>query len=154
MSWLLDSLAVEEEYERFLAGIPGFYKSTQIEVPAEVLQHVNTDRSPKAILAFMDHSLSSDLPEETRRRRIKVSLEAMRIHPYFLQHSFYYALRACSTESAIFESVGFVLLAGQYADDKDLNTGWFARRIITVAINRLEDYHAANERWAGISSGG
>jgi hypothetical protein len=68
MSWLLDPLTKEEEFERFLAGIPGFYKSTQVEEPAKVLQQINTDRSPKAILAFMDRSLSSDLPEETKQR--------------------------------------------------------------------------------------
>ena len=98
----------------------------------------------------MDRSLSSDLPEETRRRRIKVSLEAMQIHPYLLQRSFYHAVRACSTESAIFKAVGFVLLADQYADDKDLDISWLARCIITVAINRFENYYAVNKRWARI----
>ena len=140
MSWLLDSLTDEEEYERFVAGIPGFYRSTQVEDPAKVLQKTSTDAVPKAILAFMDRSLSSDLPEETRRRRIKVSLEAMQGHPY-LQHSFLNVLRACSTESAIFKSVDFVLLADQYTNDKDVKIRSLARSIIAIAINRLEDYH-------------
>ena len=141
MSWLLDSLTNEEEYERFVAGIPGFYRSTQVEDPAKVLQKTSTDAVPKAILAFMDRSLSSDLPEETRRRRIKVSLEAMQGHPYLLQHSFLNVLRACSTESAIFKSVDFVLLADQYTNDKDVKIRSLARSIIAIAINRLEDYH-------------
>ena len=149
VSWLLDSLTKEEEIERFLIGIPGFYKSTQVEDPAEVLQQANTDSSSKAILAFMDRSLSSDLPEETRRRRIKVSLEAMQAHPYLLHRSFHHALRACSTESTIFKSVDFVRLADQHADDDDVKTRSFARCIITIAINRLEDYHAGTA-WAGI----
>ena len=149
MSWLLDSLAKEEEYELFVAGIPGFYKSTQVEDPAKVFEQAGADRSPKTILAFLDRSLSSGLPEETRQRRIKLSLEAMKAHPYLLQRSFYHALRACSTESAIFQSVDFVLLADQHANDKDVYIRWFARHIITTAINRLEDYHA-DKRWAGI----
>ncbi|KAN0135914.1 hypothetical protein V8E53_006366 [Lactarius tabidus] len=148
MSWLLDSLTDEEEFERFLAGIPGFYKSTQVEDPVKVLQQANTDRSPKAILAFMDRSLSSDLPEETRQRRIKVSLEAMQADPYLLRRSFYHALRACSTESAIFKSIDFALLVDQYANDGDLETSLLARCIIAIAINRLEDYQ--DRRWARI----
>ena len=150
VSWLLDSLTKEEEIERFLIGIPGFYKSTQVEDPAEVLQQANTDSSPKALLAFMDRSLSSYLPEETRQRRIKVSLEAIQAHPYLLQRSFHHALRACSTESAIFKSIDFVLLVDKHSNDDDVKTGSLARCIITIAINRLEDsdYHA--DAWAGI----
>jgi hypothetical protein len=151
MSWLLDSLTHEEDFERFLTGIPGFYKSTQVENPAEVLKEANTAASPKAILAFMDRSLSSDLPEGTRQRRIKISLEAMQTHPYILQRSFFHALRINSIESAIFKSVDFVLLADHNAsgNNKDLNIRSLARCIVAIAINHLEDYHA-DERWAGI----
>ena len=150
MSWLLDSLTDEDEFERFLTGIPGFYRSTQVECPAEALQKANTDTTPKAILAFMDRSLSSDLPEPTRQRRLKVSLEAMQVDPYLLQRSFHHALRLCSTESAIFKSVDFVLLADQYANDEDMDIRLPARCIIAIAINRLEDYHTDAERWASI----
>ena len=79
---------------------------------------------------------------ETGRRRVKVSLEAMQAHPYLLQRSFHHALRACSTESAIFKSIDFVLLADQHADDDNVKTRSLARSIITIAVNRLEDYHA------------
>jgi hypothetical protein len=150
MSWLLDSLTDEDEFERFLTGIPGFYKSTQVESSAEVLQKTNTDTSPKEILAFMDRSLSSELSELTRQRRIKVSLEAMQTHPYLLQRSFHHALRLCSTKSAIFKSSDFVLLADQYANDEDLNTRLLARCIIAIAINRLEDYYTDAKCWARI----
>ena len=146
VTWLLNSLTKEEEIERFLMGI-SFYKLTQVEDPAKVLEKANKDRSPKAILAFTDRSLSSDLPEETGRRRIKVALEAMQTHPYVLQRCFYHSLRACSTESAIFKSVDFVLLADQYANDKDVKICSLARSIIAIAINRFEDYHA-DMRWA------
>ena len=150
MSWLLDSLADEDEFERFLTGIPGFYKSTQVECPAEALQKANTNTTPKAILAFMDRSLCSNLPEPTRQRRITASLEAIQADPYLLQRSFYHALRLCSTESAIFKSVDFALLADQYANDEDLSIRLPARCIIAIAINRLEDYHTDAERWACI----
>ena len=149
MSWLLNSLTDEEDYERFVAGIPGFYRSTQVEDPAKVLQKASTDAVPKAILAFLNRSQSSDLPEETRQQRIKLSLEAMKAHPYLLQRSFYHALRACSTESVIFKSIDFVLLADQHANDVDVYIRSIAREIITIAIDRLDNYHA-DKRWAGI----
>ena len=149
MSWLFDSLTEEDDFERFLSGIPGFFRSTQVEDPAKILQKPNTDRYPKAILAFMDRTISSGLPEETRQRRIKVSLEAMQSHPYLLQLSFHHALQLCFADSAIFKSVDFVLLADQHADDEDLNTRLLARCIIAIAINHLEDYHTG-EGWAGI----
>jgi hypothetical protein len=151
MSWLLDSLTEEEEFEQFLAGIPGFYKSTQVEEPAKVLQQINTDRSPKAILAFMDRSLSSNLSEETRQRQMEVSVTAMQTDPYLLRRSFYHALLVCSSESAIFKSINFVLLADQHTNNEDLNTRSLARCIMAIAINRLEDYDAGRDkRWAGI----
>ncbi|KAF8263534.1 hypothetical protein EI94DRAFT_1832262 [Lactarius quietus] len=148
MSWLLDSLVNEQELERFLTGIPGFYNSTRVENPAQVLRGANTDTSPKAILAFMNHSLSSDLLlYTTRQDRIKVALKAMQTDSYLLQRTFCHALHA--TESPIFNCVDFVLLSDRYANDEDQNLRSLARCIIAVAISHLEDYDT-DERWAGI----
>jgi len=69
ISWLLDSLAHAEELEQFLTGIPGFYKSTWVEDPAQVLRGANTDTFPEAIVAFMNHSLSSNLLSDTTRQQ-------------------------------------------------------------------------------------
>ena len=149
MSWLLDSLTDEEDFEQFLTGIPGFYKSTQVENPAKVLEEANTNASPKAILAFMDRPLSSDLPEDARRQRLNVSLEAMKSDPYLLQRTFYHAVRLCATESSIFKSVDFVLLADKHADDADVNIRSLTRSIIAIAISHLEDYRT-DERWTSI----
>ena len=149
MTWLLDSLTDEEDFEQLASGIPGFYKSAEVEDPAKVLEQANTDRSPKAILAFIDRSLSSNLPEETKQRRIEVSLKAMQTDPYLLQRSFHHTLRTCSTESAIFKSVDFVLLADQHANNDDLKIRSLARSIIAIVVNRLEDCDS-NERWDGI----
>jgi hypothetical protein len=61
VSWLLNSLGRDQELEQFLAGIPGFYRSKRVEDPAQILRVLNTNGIPKAILAFMDSSLSSKL---------------------------------------------------------------------------------------------
>jgi hypothetical protein len=148
ISSLLLSLSREQELEKFLAGIPGFYRSTRVENPAEVLRESNTNILPKAIVAFVDHSLTSDLVSDTtRRQRISVSLKAIQADSYLLQRTFYHALGFL--ESAVFTCVDFVLLADQYINDDDPNVRFLARCIIAVAINRIGDYHT-DERWAGI----
>ncbi|KAH9172414.1 hypothetical protein EDB89DRAFT_2242873 [Lactarius sanguifluus] len=148
MSWLIDSLVHEQELESFLIGIPGFYKSTRVKDPPQVLRGANTDIIPNAIVALVDHSLSSNLVSDTaRQRRVTVSLKAMQTDPYLLQRTFYHTL--CSTESAIFRSFPFVLLADQYANNEDPNIRFLARCTIAIAINHLEDYHS-DKRCAGI----
>ncbi|KAH9024615.1 hypothetical protein EDB85DRAFT_268238 [Lactarius pseudohatsudake] len=150
MSWLIKSLVHEQELEGFLTGIPGFYNSTRVENPAQVLRGANTDIIPKAIVALVNHSLSSNLVSDTaRHRRVMVSLKAMQTDPYLLQRTFYHAL--CSTESAIFRSFTFVLFADQYANDEDPNICSLARCTIAIAIaiNHPEDYHS-NEPSAGV----
>ncbi|KAH9036017.1 hypothetical protein EDB83DRAFT_2415300, partial [Lactarius deliciosus] len=127
----LDSWAIsrEQEMEQFLAGIP--------KNPTET------------ILAFIDHSLSSDLVSDTtRRQRINISLKAIQADSYLLQRTFYHALG--SVDSAIFTCIDFILLADQHAGDDDPDVRFLARCIVAVAINRLGDSHHTDERWAGI----
>jgi hypothetical protein len=134
--------------EQFLAGIPGFYKSTRVENPAEILRESNTDKLPKAIIAFMDHSLSSGLVSDTARcQRITLALKAIQADAYLLQRTFRHSLGII--ESALFTCVDFVLLANHHAKDDDPDVRFFARCIIAVAITRLKDYHT-DEHWAGI----
>ena len=148
ISTLITSLSRDQAMEQFLEGIPGFYRSSRVENPAEILRESNTDRLPKAIVAFMDHSLSSGLFSDTaRRQRITLALKAIQADPYLLQRTLHHSLGFI--ESPLFTCVDFVLLADQHANDDDLDFRFLARCIITVAINRLGDYHT-DERWAGI----
>ena len=148
ISTLIISLSRDQAMEEFLEGIPGFYRSTRVENPAEILRDSNTDRLPKAIVAFMDHSLSSGLfSDTTRRQRITLALKAIQADSYLLQRTFHHSLGFI--ESPLFTCVDFVLLADQHANDDDLDVRLLARCIIAVAINRLGDYRA-DERWEGI----
>jgi hypothetical protein len=150
ISWLLNSLGEDQEMEQFLAGIPGFYRSKRVEKPAQVLRALNNHKLPKAIISFMDRSLSSDLISDTsRQRRITVSLKAMAADSYLLQRTFYYAL--CSVDSAVFRCVDFVHLADRCTDDKDADVCFLAKCIVAVAISRIEDYGLPmDDRWSGI----
>jgi hypothetical protein len=103
---------------------------------------------PKAIVSFMDRTLSSQLFSDiTIQKRIGVSLKAMEMDHYLLQRTFYHAL--CSVDSPIFERVDFVLLADRYTGDASPDVCFLSKCIVAVAINRLKD-HESDERWSGI----
>ena len=148
ISWLLSSLGQDQEFEQFLAGIPGFYRSKRVEHPAQVLQALNTNGLPRAIISFMDRSLSSDLVSGiTEQRRIRVALKAMETDAYLLQRTFYHAL--CAVDSAVFQCVEFVHLADVCTDDGDADVCFLAKCVVAVAISRLGD-HGIDDRWSGI----
>jgi hypothetical protein len=150
ISWLLNSLREDQEMEQFLAGIPGFYRSKRVEDPAQILRALNNHKLPKAMISFMDRSLSSDLISDTvGQRRIRVSLKAMEADSYLLRRTFYHAL--CSVDSAVFRCVDFVHLADRSTDDKDADVCFLAKCIVAVAISRFEDYGSPmDDRWSGI----
>lgn len=149
VSWLLNSLGQDQELEQFLAGIPGFYRSNRVEDPTQILRVLNTDRIPKAIVAFMDRSLSSELVTGiAEQKRIKVSLKAMVTDPYLLERTFHHAL--FSLDSAIFKSVDFILLADQCTNDDIPDICFLAKCIVAVAISRLDSNSFSDDRWCGI----
>jgi len=150
VSWLLNSLGQDKELEQFLAGLPDFYRSKRVEDPAQILRVLNTDRIPKAIVAFMDRSLSSELVTGVaEQKRIRVSLKAMLADPYLLERTFHHAL--CSLDSAIFKSVDFVLLADQCTNDDIPDVCFLAKCIVAVAIGLLDsDSSFSDDRWSGI----
>jgi hypothetical protein len=149
VSWLLNSLNQDQELEQFLASLPGFYRSKRVEDPAQILRVLNTDRIPKAIIAFMDRSLSSELVTGVaEQKRMRVSLKAMLTDPYLLERTFHHAL--FSLDSAIFKSVDFVLLADQCTNDDVPDICFLAKCIVAVAISRLDSDSDSDRRWSGI----
>lgn len=150
VSWLLNSLAHDQELEQFLAGLPGFYRSKRVEGPAQILRLLNTDRLPKAIVSFMDRSLSSELYSDVaRQKRIRVFLKAMEVDSYLLQRTFYHAL--CSPDSVVFQCIDFVLLADRCTNADEPDVCVLAKCIVAVAISLLGSSSSYFEnRWTGI----
>ncbi|KAI0288838.1 hypothetical protein BC826DRAFT_1177659, partial [Russula brevipes] len=69
---ILKSLNQGHELERFLASIPSFYHSAQVQEPAQVFRPFSNILS-NGIVSFIDHTLSSQtLPNETKQDRIKL----------------------------------------------------------------------------------
>ena len=93
----------------FLAGIPDFYWPKRVR-PNPGPPNPQYHRLPRAIVSFMDRSLTSDLISGiTEQRRIRVVLKAIETDLHLLQRTFYHAL--CVVESTVFQCVEFVHLA-------------------------------------------
>ena len=148
ISWLFSSLGQDQEFEQFLAGIPDFYRSKRVEDPTQALRTLSTDRLPRAIVSFMDRSLTSDLVSGiTERRRIKVALKAIGTDAHLLQRTFYHAL--CVIDSAVFQCVEFVHLADGWTNDGDADVCFLAKCVVAVAISRIGD-NGIDDRWSDI----
>ena len=155
LSWLFNSLGQDQELEQFLAGMPGFYRSKRVEDPAQILRLLNTDALPRAIVSFMDRSLSSELVSDAaRQKRIRVALKAMETDSYLLQRTFHHALCSLDSASAVFKSLDLALLADRCTNDDEPDVCFLAKCIVAVAISRLDSdspsFSDSDERWSGI----
>ena len=146
MSRMFDSLDGDQDMMQFLASIPGFYGSTEVEKDAQVLEYLNSTQLPSAIVSFMDKSWSSGLlTGPQKKRRIEVCLKAITADHLLLRYTFRQTLR--SMRSRIFDCVDFVLGVERYNDDSDAWTKHYAQCIIAVAINRIQEY---GNNWSDI----
>ena len=69
VTWLLRSLHHDQDLERFLESIPGFYNSDLVKQPPEVFRPLHKSKMSYLILSFMYHTLSSaTLPNEIKQR--------------------------------------------------------------------------------------
>ena len=57
VAWLLRSVRDDQDLERFLECIPGFYDSDQVEQPSQVFRPLHRDRIPRSILSLMSYSV-------------------------------------------------------------------------------------------------
>jgi hypothetical protein len=139
VTWLLRSLHHDQDLERFLESIPGFYNSDLVEQPAEVFRPIHEIKMPHVILSFMYRTLSSTtLPSEIKRRRIRLSLEVMELDPYLLECTFLHALSLPATPS-IFQCIDFILVADRFASNAigNRDVQLLAKSILAVAISHF-----------------
>ena len=152
VAWLLCSLHNDQDIERFLECIPGFYDSDQVKQPEQVFRPFHKDRIPRSVLSLMRRTLSSaTLPEDIRQRRIALSLEVIELDPYLSERTFFHAL-SLSAKPTIFQRVDFILLADRFTD----NTNWdrdaqlLAKCVTAVANSHLTTQEPDDGRWLPI----
>jgi hypothetical protein len=148
ISRTFESLEGDQDMVKFLDNIPGFYESTEVEKDTQVLEHLHSTQLPSAIVSFMDQSWSSSLLLNEKRRRVAICLRAINADPLLLQCTFRQTLQ--SMRSSIFKSIDFVLGVASHKDNSDPWTKHYARCIVAVAINRVQEF---NDRWPDIIKG-
>lgn len=151
VAWLLSSLRDDQDLERFLECIPGFYDSDQVKQPEQVFRPFHMDRMPRSILSFMRRTLSSaTLPEDIKQKRIRLSLEVIELDPYLLERTFFHAL-TLPPKPTIFQCVDFILLADRFTGKTDGNhdAQLLAKCVIAVAISCFTT-QKPGERWSPI----
>ena len=146
LTWLLSSLHHDLDFERFLQSIPGFYHSNVVKEPAEIFHPLCEDEVPRAILSFMQRTLSSPtLSNEIKQNRVRLFFDVMGQDSYLLERTFFHIL-SLPAKPIIFQCVDLVL-AGDANGNPDAQ--FLAKCIVTVAISRITTQEL-DERWAPV----
>lgn len=144
-----NSLDGDRDMAQFLASIPGFYASSKVKRDEHAFERLNSRQLPISIMPFMDHILSSNLLDDTKKEEhINNCLAAITTYPLLLQCTFQQALLATS-DSNIFECAKFVNLALTQSQDNNADA-WvkdYAQCIVAIAINRVREY---DDNWVTI----
>jgi len=137
-----DSLDGDRDMAQFLASIPGFYASLKVKKDGDAFERLNSRRLPSSIMQFMDHILSSDLPDQSaKHEHIKNFIRAITADPLLLQCTFRHALLS-APGCNIFECADFVNLTVEKAWDNSTDpwTRDYAQCIVAIAINRIHNH--------------
>lgn len=153
--WLLQSLHHDQDFERFLDCLPGFYRSRLVKEPKEIFRNHHRDQVPCAVLSFLYRTLSSvTLPGDIKQRRIKLSFQVMELDSYLLERTFSHILSL--PEPTVFRCIDFVLVADRFSREANANLDvqLLATCTIAVAISNITSEELMDERWLRSSSAG
>ncbi len=138
VAWLFRSLNYDEDLERFLECLLGFYHSDLVKRPEQVFRPLHTDEMPRAVMSFLHCALSSAAsPSEIRQTRIRLFWEVIDQDSYLLERTFFHIL-SLPAKPIIFQCV-FDVVGDRFAlsANWDQNTRLLTRCIIAVSVSRL-----------------
>ena len=75
--WTVRSLDGDDKQEQFFANIPAFCDSKVLSAPLDAFKGTNGEEMSKALFGFLHHTLSSNLDQESKQRRINICRNAM-----------------------------------------------------------------------------
>jgi hypothetical protein len=150
--WLLQSLHHDQDFERFLECLPGFYRSGLVKEPKEIFRDHHKDQVPRAVLSFLDRTLSSvTLSDDIKQRRIKLSLQVIELDSYLLERTFSHIL-SLPAGPTVFRCIDFVLVVDRFSRESSANSDvqLLATCVIAVAISNITSEELKDERWLRI----
>jgi hypothetical protein len=77
LAWTAGSLEGDDKQERFFANIPAFCKSKALSSPWDAFKGTNGEKISEALFGFLHHTLSSNLDQESKQRRIDICRNAI-----------------------------------------------------------------------------
>ena len=149
-----DSLDGDSDIEQFLSCIPGFYDSTsaQEHIHEAKFDGFNSDLLPSSIVSYMNHVLSSTLPDSEKQNRVAICTRAINANTSLLRSTFKKTLQTLhqTPNSDIFRCADFVHLTLEQLCRVDADP-WvkdYAQCIVAIAINRT---HLNDNTWIDIA---
>ncbi|KAI0299123.1 hypothetical protein B0F90DRAFT_634887 [Multifurca ochricompacta] len=144
LKWTFDSLDEDHEFERFIAGIPGFCSSNVVFDPVITLIKPNGEENlAETLVSFLERTFSSGLvPESARRRRAALCAKAM--HAASLPINSEILKRAISEDWVeLLNSVEFGLFLSR-AKHRSGSITHYARCIVAIIIASSKEH---DDRW-------
>ncbi|KAI9443501.1 hypothetical protein H4582DRAFT_1873329 [Lactarius indigo] len=144
-----NSLDGDNDIERFLSSIPGFYASARVHLGGDTLDRFNDDLLSSSITSFMDHVLSSNLlSDPEKHNRVAICSRAMNADTLLCQITFWRVLQTLNSD--VFGYAEFVRPALEQLrkDDSDPWVKDYAQCIVAVAMNRA---HLSDNAWIDIA---
>ncbi len=146
LSWTFNSLEEDNEWEEFLAGIPGFLSSHEVMDSGNILTEV-INRVPAmayTVFLFIERTFSSGLVSEAiQERRKNVYMRALDFLIPLLPATFYQALHSWDSDhnptAHIFGCLDFWLLAEAHSYDDDPDVAISAQCMAAAVTTSVQE---------------
>jgi len=148
LMWTYESLDEDHELEHFFAGIPGFCSSTVVVNPQSSLAKLDTQRTGRALKAFLERTWSSTLVSETiKTRRLVICVRA--IDAAHLSHAAWHILHLfLAPQRTLMRSVEIGHSLISWGGDIDQKSALCALGIIADIVANVPQ---RDERWFSLT---
>ena len=148
LMWTYEPLDEDHELEHFFAGIPGFCSSTVVVNPQSSLAKLDTQRTCRALKAFLERTWTSTLVSETiKTRRLVICVRA--VDAAHLSHAAWHILHLfLAPQRTLMGSVEIGHSLISWGDNIDQKSALCAQGIIADIIANVPQ---RNGRWFSLT---
>ena len=139
--WTFDILDEDHELERFFSGLPGFCNSKVVQDPLPTLAEKQKDNLLRALIGFLDRTISSDLlTEPVKNRRVTIFRNAFEpvffssLRAFYIPHDF---LSRCQYSGPVAAEI--VQNMTGWADDRDRDNNLVLRAAVCSVVAGVQD---------------
>ncbi len=139
--WTFDILDEDHELERFFSGLPGFRGSKVVNDPLPTLTDKQKENLLKALIGFLERTLSSDSLTETVKIRRAAIFRKSFGPVYFSESGAFYILDSFLSRCQYSGPVAAEIVRSMagWADNRDECNNWFVRAAVCSVIAGVQD---------------